>query len=327
MVTFQIFEMKILHLEFDEYPTTSIEKLQEFAQVISYRVESEEELIEYLKSNQFDVIFTRIGLFISEKLMISQNNLKYIVTSTTGLNHIDTDAANILGIKIISLKGETEFLNNIKSTAEHTWTLLLCLIRNILPATEDVIKNGGWNRIPFLADELNGKTIGIIGFGRLGKIISSYAKAFGMQILITEKNPEKVSIEFETVQLSNLLNRSDFVCLMIDYSLENVGFMSKECFSAMKKGAYFVNTSRGELVDQNALIDFLENGRLKGAALDVVDGDSGWANEYSGDQRLLEYARLNRNLIITPHMGGYGKTSIYKTREFIVNKFINNINN
>jgi len=110
---------------------------------------------------------------------------------------------------------------------------------------------------------------------------------------------------------------------MIDYSPENIDFMNRQHFKEMKKNAYFINTSRGELVDQIALLESLERGSLKGAAIDVVNGDSSWSSMYCGDFRLLEYARSNNNLIITPHMGGYGKDSIYKTREFVVNKFIN----
>jgi D-3-phosphoglycerate dehydrogenase len=114
---------------------------------------------------------------------------------------------------------------------------------------------------------------------------------------------------------------------MIDYSPENKKFMNRHHFKEMKKDAYFINTSRGELIDQSALLESLENGHIKGAAIDVIDGDSSWSNEFCGDIRLLEYAKRNNNLIITPHMGGYGKDSIYKTREFVVNKYINLLKN
>ena len=318
--------MKILHLEYEQYPKTSIEKLEEFAEVLHCTVENESELFNILNKNQFDAIFTRLGIYFSESLMTLQINLQFLITSTTGLNHIDLEAAERLGIKIISLKGESKFLGKVKSTAEHTWTILLCLIRNIIPACDDVIKNGHWNRVPFMADELDGKTIGIIGFGRLGKIIATYAKAFGMNVLVTDNKKNKDLNEFQHVDIINLLNNSDYVCLMINYSLRNIEFMNAKLFKEMKHGSYFINTSRGELVDQNALLKFLENGQLKGAALDVVNGDSSWSNEYCGDMKLLEYAKLNNNLIITPHMGGYGLNSIYKTREFIVNKFISQIN-
>lgn len=319
--------MKILHLEYNEYPKLSIDKLKAFADVFPSRIENEEELVNILKNNQYDAIFTRLGVFLGEHLMTLQTNLKYILTPTTGLNHIDIEAAEKRGIQVISLKGEAEFLCSIKSTAEHTWAVLLCLIRNIIPANEDVIKNSHWNRVPFLADELDGKTIGIIGFGRLGKIVANYAKAFGMNVLVTDKRDVEKSIDVEVVDLLRLLNKSDFICLMIDYSPENVNFLNGYHFNEMKKDAYFINTSRGELIDESALLEFLENGKIKGAAIDVIDGDSSWSKEFCGDTRLLDYAKRNSNLIITPHMGGYGKDSIYKTREFLVNKFVNILNN
>jgi D-3-phosphoglycerate dehydrogenase len=113
---------------------------------------------------------------------------------------------------------------------------------------------------------------------------------------------------------------------MISFSPENINFMSEEKFSQMKSGAYFINTSRGELVNENDLLFNLETGHLKGAGIDVLWEDSKWANKIEGSHELLDYARKNTNLIITPHMGGYGIESISKTREFVTQKFINSLN-
>ena len=296
--------------------------LQKHATVVSSQIQSYAELQKLFRVEQFDVIFTRLGIYIDAELMNSQKKLKCIVTSTTGLNHIDTSAAKDKNIEVISLKGETEFLSTIKSTAEHTWMLLLSLIRNLIPATKNVIDNLEWIRTPFLADELDGKTIGIIGFGRLGKIVSKYAESFGMNVLVNDRKQFETDSPYQHVDIKTLIAQSDFIILLINYEEENIHFFNEEKFAWMKPTAYFINTSRGEMVDEISLVNALKNNKIRGAALDVLDGDSAWESHCNGNQALLQYARNNNNLIITPHMGGYGKESIAKTRQFVTEKFI-----
>ncbi len=316
--------MKILHLEYGQYPIDSIKALREIAEVIPCSCATQQELLSFLEiNNYFDAIFTRLGLMIDENVLKLLPNLKYIVTSTTGLNHIDIETAAKMKIELISLKGESEFLSNIKSTAEHTWMLILALIRNLIPAQNSVISDGKWNRLPFLADEMDGKTIGIIGFGRLGKIVSKYANAFGMRVLVNNNSPIFTNgYSVEETTLEYLLSESDLVVLMISWSKENINFFNHSKFSKMKPNAYFINTSRGELVNECDLLTALKTKIIKGAAIDVLDGDSTWETEFSGNMDILNYAKSNKNLIITPHMGGYGKDSIEKTRRFVTDKFI-----
>jgi D-3-phosphoglycerate dehydrogenase len=185
-----------------------------------------------------------------------------------------------------------------------------------------VIEKQEWMRTPFLADELDGKTIGIIGFGRLGKIVSRYAEAFGMNVLVNDRLKIETDSPYQQVDIKTLVSTSDFIVLLISYDNENIKFFDKEKFGWMKSTAYFINTSRGEMVDENALVSALNNKQIKGAALDVLDGDSAWESQYNGNQALLEYARNNDHLIVTPHMGGYGKESIARTRQFVTEKFI-----
>ncbi|MCF8494919.1 MAG: hypothetical protein K9G65_05990 [Rickettsiaceae bacterium] len=314
--------MRLLHLEYKQYPVEARNILDEMGEVVPLEVVLQSDLIQFLKKdNHFDTIFTRLGLMISEEVIDLLPNLKYIVTSTTGLNHIEVKYAEKKGIKVISLKGEFEFLANIKSTAEHTWLLLLSLLRHHVSSVKDVIDNKNWNREPFLSDEVDGKTIGIIGYGRLGKIIAKYAKAFSANVLVNDVTESSIKNDIQFSSLEFLLKNSDIVFLMINYSDENLAFFNEEKFLMMKKGAYFINTSRGELVVENALLSALVSGHLKGAALDVLNGDSSWERKFEGIKELFEYASQNSNLIITPHMGGFGSSSISKTRNFIVEKF------
>ena len=315
--------MNILHLEYDQYPAEAIQALVAQHQVESFHCSDQEELYDKLTKENYEVIFTRLGLMIDKRAIDLQPQLKYVVTSTTGLNHIDTKTTAAKNIRVISLKGESEFLANVKSTAEHTWGLLLALIRH-LPAAVKSVAEGNWNRSIFLSDELDGKKIGIIGYGRLGKIVARYAKAFGMEVRVHDHTPEhyKNHIDIVPCGLEELLKTSDVVVLLISWSEDNTNFMDAAKFGLMKEGAYFINPARGELVDEEALLDALQSQKIKGAALDVLWDDSSWATQAKGSSALRAYQRENANLLITPHMGGYGKDSIAKTRNFVTNKFL-----
>jgi D-3-phosphoglycerate dehydrogenase len=318
--------MKILHLEYEKYPQESIDILESKHDIIAFDCNSQEELYSHLESNFYDVIFTRLGLNLDKRCIELQlGKIKYIVSPTTGLNHIDVDFATEKSISVVSLSGEFEFLNQIRSTAEHTWGLLLMLIRHLREATQITLLNG-WSRSNFMSDELSSKTLGIIGYGRLGQIISRYGVAFNMEVKVFDKDISKINdlptgVEF--YNLDDILKSSDYIILLINFTKDNIRFIGKNEFMKMKEGAYFINTARGELIDEDALISSLYSGKIKGAALDVLAGDSTWGSTVQGQNHLIDYAKSNNNLLITPHMGGYGINSITQTRKFIVQKFLN----
>lgn len=241
----------------------------------------------------------------------------------TGLNHIDTVACAEHGVRIISLKGETEFLKEVRATAEHTLLLTLALLRKLVPAVESTI-SGTWDREPFKGNEIFKKTVGIIGFGRLGKIVSDYYKVLGAKILIYEKYPNAELLNSpEFVDLETLLRKSDIVSLHINFLPENIEFFSTRHFSLMKPSAVFINTSRGQLVDAIALKNALNKGEISGTALDVISDEFDLSN--SPEMELLTSNKLS-NLIITPHIGGNTWESFDKTEKFIYNKLIKAIN-
>jgi len=316
---------KILHLEEIAYSKNSIQKLSNRYNVIFYEYQNEKKFEEFLDSNQFEVIFTRLGIFLGRNLIEKQKNLKIIVSPTTGYNHIDVEFAEKMGIKIIGLKGKEYFLKSVKSTAEHTWSLVLSLSRKLISAVINTKNLKKWDRRPYIADELNSKTLGIIGYGRLGKMIAVYGEAFGMKVLANDIN-EKVFLDkheyVKKTSLNNLLKKSDFVLLLISWKKENVKFFDEKKIALMKKDSFFINTSRGELVDEDALLQSLISNKISGVALDVLENDSNWSNNKKISNKLLDYSINNDNVIITPHIGGYGKTSIYKTRNFVVSLFL-----
>ena len=175
-----------------------------------------------------EVLITRLNYNINSDFIDKCYRLKYILTATTGLDHIDLKYAKQKGVKIISLKGETKFLNTIHATAEHSWALLLSLIRKINPASKSVLNNH-WNRDLFKGTELFNKNIGILGFGRIGKKIARYASAFGMNILIYDpyitKHPKYVT---KIKELNSFLKVSNILSIHLPYNEDTHNLISKE---------------------------------------------------------------------------------------------------
>ena len=313
--------MKVIIAEPKDFSEEVKDSLESFFNLTVKNLKSDE--LEHAFCH-FDVFWFRLGFQIDRTLIeMSNRRVKYIVTPVTGLNHIDTVACAEHGIKIISLKGEFEFLQAVRATAEHTLLLTLALLRNLVPAVKSV-SEGFWDREPFKGNEIFKKTVGIIGFGRLGKIVSDYYKALGAKILIYEKNPNaELLTSSELVDLDTLLRESDIVSLHINFLPENIEFFSARHFSLMKPSAVFINTARGKLVNAEALKNALINGEISGAALDVIYDEFDLSN--SPELELLTSKKLT-NLIITPHIGGNTWESFDKTEKFIYNKLIKAIN-
>ena len=313
--------MKVIIAEPNDFSEEVKDSLESFFNLTVKNLKSDE--LEHAFCH-FDIFWFRLGFQIDRALIeISNRRVKYIVTPVTGLNHIDTKACEDHNVKIISLKGETEFLKEVRATAEHTLLMTLALLRKLVPAVESTIL-GSWNREPFKGNEIFKKTVGIIGFGRLGKIVSDYYKALGAKILIYEKNPNaELLTSSELVDLDTLLRESDIVSLHINFLPENIEFFSARHFSLMKPSAVFINTARGKLVNAEALKNALINGEISGAALDVIYDEFDLSN--SPELELLTSKKLT-NLIITPHIGGNTWESFDKTEKFIYNKLIKAIN-
>jgi D-3-phosphoglycerate dehydrogenase / 2-oxoglutarate reductase len=265
-----------------------------------------------------DVLWVRLRHRIDAEVMAAGGGLRMIVTPTTGLNHIDLDEARRYGIQVLSLRGETKFLENIRATAEHTMALIFSLLRRV-PAAVAHAKNGDWNRDLFKGSELYGKTVGVVGYGRLGRIVARYLRGFDTRVLAADPNVNRASVpEVTLVGLKQLLQESDVVTVHVNLCDKTLGLFGREEFAAMKTGAWFVNTSRGEVVDENALLDALRSRRLAGAALDVLSCEKFDMK----DHPLLAYARENDNLIITPHIGGCTTESMEKTEYFLAGRLL-----
>ncbi len=310
-------KIQILNAESANYSKTAKNVFKSFAEVDYYDLDYIG-LCKQLKKKPYNALIVRLRNFIDEKLLNSAPSLKVIATATTGLNHIDIETCFQRGIKIISLKGEVDFLRNIYATAEHTWSLILSLVRKI-PFAHYSILEGSWNRDNFIGRELNKKALGIIGFGRLGSIVAGYANAFSMNVIAYTKNPHEITLEFVNyVDFDTLLKSSDVISIHLPLAKETVDFISMSQFLKMDKKPFLINTSRGEIINENDLLSALKKGLISGAALDVLSGET--IMDPAIGNPLIEYAKNNDNLIITPHIGGATKESMEKTEIFIAKK-------
>lgn len=262
------------------------------------------------------VLVVRLAKVWNAATLSAANQLQYIITPTTGLDHIDLAYCKLKDIMVLSLKGETSFLDSISSTAEHTWALLLASIKRILPASADV-KQGLWNRNRWKGHTLKGKTIGIIGLGRVGRQIAHYALAFGMQCLaydIIKEYPNLASVR--SVSLIELLQTSDIITIHIP-GAENDNFLSAELLQQTKQGCILINTSRGNVWNEEAVAELIEMGHIEAVATDVI------RNELEGaltKSPLWQLAQHNNRVLITPHIAGATFESMAATEIFMANK-------
>lgn len=270
-----------------------------------------------------EVLIVRLGLRVNAEVLAAADRLRYVVTPTTGLDHINLQAAQARQIEVLSLKGERAFLDQVYATAEHTLALMFALLRRI-PAAFEAVKTGEWRRDLYRGRELNGRTLGIVGCGRLGSMLVGYAQ--GLQMKVLAYDPYLTELPAGVARapsLAALLAESDIVSLHVPLNQETTGMLGAEQFQQMKPGALLINTARGAVVEEDALLEALQSGRLAGAALDVLAHEEDIA---AGEDRpLLAFARQHDNLIITPHIGGATYESVVKADLFVANKLANRL--
>ena len=243
--------------------------------------------------------YASLEVRITAELMALAPNLKVIATPSTGLDHIDIDAAEQHHIKVLCIKYDRQLLDQITATAEMAWTLLLACARR-LPEAIDASRQGIWARDRLRGHQIAYKTFGILGCGRLGTIVSQYAHAFRMRVLGCDTAPVTVP-NVEMVSFDQLLAQSDVLSIHIHLTEENRKLINRQVFAKMKRGAILINTSRGAIIDETAMIEALDNGTLSAAGLDVIEGE--WRKDLP-HHPLIAYSNSHDNLIISPHLGG-----------------------
>jgi len=249
-------------------------------------------------------------------------NLKLIVTATTGANHIDQKALEQRGVPLLTLKGQKEILQELTPAAEQSWLLLMACARHLRDAIHHV-EDSQWNRVEFPGIMLKGKTIGIIGLGRIGSWMARYASAFGMKVQAYDPFNDEVNDGIEMVDINHLLSTSDFITVHVHLTPETAQIIDAERIKLFKRGSIFINTSRAELVDVKALINALKEGRIVAVGVDVLFNEPDIKND-----PLWQHSIDHYNVIISPHIGGYCPEAVIKVVEFsakrILKYFTNN---
>jgi phosphoglycerate dehydrogenase-like enzyme len=241
---------------------------------------------------------------LTPEMLGAAGKLKIISCATTGSDHIARDGLDQRGIAVRTLKEDPELLRNITPAAELSFALLMALARK-LPAAVQHVKEGGWTREEFPGVMLRGKTLGLIGCGRIGGWMARYARAFGMDVIGYDPFLTRFPDTISKVTLAEIFAQGDFVSVHVHLSPETTGLVTKALIDSMKPGAFLINTSRGAIVDESALLAALESGRLGGAGLDVLEGEPETANH-----PLVRYAKTHDNLLITPHVGGFSPDAV-----------------
>lgn len=248
----------------------------------------------------YDAIVTNLQQRIDKDIVAAGKKLKLIATPSTGTDHIDTDAAESKGIVVQSLKYDYNVLRNITSTAEHAFLLMLACLRK-LPFAFEAVRKGRWNSAEWRGREAAGRTVGIIGYGRLGAIFSRLARGFAMNVIACDPFKKIKDPWVRQVAMKELLKRAEIIAIHVHLTPKTRGLIGKNEFALMRKGVYLVNTSRGALIDESVFLNCLKSGKIACAGIDVLAGELG--GRIAG-QPLVRYARTHHNLIITPHVGG-----------------------
>jgi D-3-phosphoglycerate dehydrogenase len=293
---------KILYLGAEVGAAAAEEVVSDSAHLI--RVPSNPKDVESRMRDADALLDASMKVVISDAMVASAAKLQIISCATTGSDHIERAELDRRGIPVRTLMEDKQLLLNLTPAAELSWALLMACAR-MLPAAIDHVKDGGWDREQFPGIMLNGKRIGIVGCGRIGTWMSRYARAFGMDIVGYDPFVSEFPQQITPVSLEELARTSDFITIHVPLTEDTNGLFSQSCFEQVKTGAIFINTSRGAVIDENALLNALESKRLKAAGLDVLNDEPEVEKS-----PLAQYAKTHHNLVLTPHCGGFSHDAV-----------------
>lgn len=275
------------------------------------------------KINQYDGIIIRSRIPLDKNFLENAQNLKFIARVGAGMENIDLETAKNLGISLINSPE-----GNRDAVAEHVVGMLLILMNRLFIASEEV-KNGVWKREENRGDELLGKTFGIIGYGNMGKATAKRLSGFGVEVIFYDILPNLEDEFAKQVSLEELQERADILSLHIPLDASTEYLVDENFISKMKKNFYFVNTARGKNVKTSALVDALKSGKVKAAALDVLEYEKSSFENLDTSTSLsarnkedLQFLLESNQVIVTPHIAGWTHQSKEKLAQFIVDKIV-----
>lgn len=270
------------------------------------------------KIANYDGIIIRSRIPIDKNFIEHAKNLKFIARVGAGMENIDVEFAKNSSIKLISSPE-----GNRDSVAEHVLGMLLILMNRLFISSNEV-KKGIWKREENRGDELLGKTFGIIGYGNMGKAVAKRLSGFGVKVIFYDILPN-LTDEFATqVSLETLKKEADILSLHLPITSETHFIINKKFISDMQKNFYFINTARGKNVKTKDLVDALKSGKIKGAALDVLEYEKSSFEKLERKNEDLHYLLNSEKAIITPHIAGWTIQSKEKLAQVIVDKIVLN---
>lgn len=260
--------------------------------------------------DSYDAILVRSATKVTAEVIEKMPRLKIIGRAGVGVDNIDLAAATAKGINVVNAPW-----GNIVSTAEHTFAMMMALVRSI-PQAHNSLKNHEWKRSSFLGTELMGKTLGLIGFGRVGTELAKRAVAFEMNVLaysrsITPERAEKYGAKAATFE--DILRESDIISVHTGLTDQTRGLLNAESLAKTKKGVLIINCARGGIVDEKALQELLASGHVAGAALDV------YSQEPPTDFSLIDMD----NVIVTPHIAASTKEAQLNVAVMVAEEVLN----
>ena len=293
-----------------------VELLLTKGRIFLYEESTKEEVREMLLTTKADIILCNPNqqTYKIDKELLEDTNVKLINTCSTGMNHIDIDYCKENNIEIYSLTRDMNLINNLPSTSELAFGLMLSLLRQI-PQGQKHVSEYGWDYTQFVGRQIKGLKVGIVGYGRLGKMMYDFCTAFGANVMIydpyvREQLSDSFLLNNWCTSLEQLFEFSDVISLHVHVTDETKYMINKDLFSSINKDCYIINTSRGEIVNENDMVEGLKSGIITGYGTDVVE------NEFDDLSKspIIKSMNEGENIIIVPHVGGMtieGQTKAY----------------
>ncbi len=321
--------MKIFFFELEAWEKKYIEKLALGDEVVIIDGPLDETKLP--ADNSADIISVFVDSIIGESVLAHFPNLKMVATRSTGYDHVDTSACQAHGVVVANVPSYGE-----DTVAEYTFALLLNLSRKVAESNDRIKETGSFSLIGLRGFDLKGKTLGVVGTGKIGKNVIEIATGFNMNIIAFDKFPDEAyatKMNYKYLPFEEVLAQADVVTLHVPYVPENHHLINTDTLARMKKGAYLINTARGAIVDTEALLKSLKAGHLAGAGLDVLEEEGVVKDElnfltsaHPGEHNLktvLENHLLidMPNVIITPH----NAFNTWEALQRILNTTIENI--
>lgn len=239
-------------------------------------------------------------VYIGPEILDAAPELRVICTASTGTNHIDKKYAQARGVEILALTEERAVIERISSTAELAFALMMASLRHVVPGFRSVL-DGEWDYTQFIGRQVNHLTVGVIGYGRLGRMFAGYARAFGARVLVHDpyKTVDGEGLE-QVTDLAELLRQSDVISIHVHVTDETLGMLNRARFAEMNGDVLIVNTSRGDVINESELVEFLKLNPRARVATDVLEDEI--RNRLASP--LLRFAHESDQVLITPHIGG-----------------------